>query len=254
MSGFVVAPNLPANCESLIIGSKYADILEIPLKSRGLSPIFVPDNPNIDKRLSGHADLSVFHAGGERLILAPYLRQSAFSASLLALGAKLEYADIEQGEKYPLDAQLNACALGRKLLFCSKKTAESALSACFAEQNPDCSVMDVRQGYSRCSVCVVNERALITSDAGIAAQARSMGVAALEISAGHVALPGFEYGFIGGAAFKLAKRRLAFTGLLDGHPDRKAILDFLHRHDTEPVFLTGKPVFDIGSAVPLTEK
>ena len=75
----------------------------------------------------------------------------------------------------------------------------------------------------------------------------------LEIEPGHILLPGFDTGFIGGATFKLSAHELAFTGELDGHPDRPAIEAFLEARGVEPVYLTTQPAFDIGSAVPLTE-
>ena len=78
MAEFVLSPNLPLAAGTVIIGQKYADLLEKPLQNLNIHPLFVPDNPDVDARLSGHADLSVFHAGGERLWLAPYLRETDF--------------------------------------------------------------------------------------------------------------------------------------------------------------------------------
>ena len=73
----------------------------------------------------------------------------------------------------------------------------------------------------------------------------------LQIRPGHIALEGYDYGFIGGASFLLDSNTLAFTGHLDVHPDRDRILDFLRQHGVSAVFLTESPVFDIGGAVRL---
>ena len=115
-------------------------------------------------------------------------------------------------------------------------------------------MISCKQGYARCCTCVVDEGAIITSDRGIAAAARKKGIEVLEISAGHIALEGFPYGFIGGASFKLEKNILAFTGTLDRHPDREAIGQFLFLRKVHPVYITQEPVFDIGSAIPIIEK
>lgn len=72
----------------------------------------------------------------------------------------------------------------------------------------------------------------------------------LRIRPGYIELAGFDTGFIGGAAFRISERALAFTGRLDSHPDRADIEAFLRSRGIEPVYLTDRPAFDIGSAVP----
>ena len=111
----------------------------------------------------------------------------------------------------------------------------------------------MRQGYAKCCACVVNEGAMITSDTGIAKAAARHGVDVLRIRPGYIELAGFDTGFIGGTAFRISERALAFTGRLDAHPDRADIEAFLRSRGIEPVYLTDRPAFDIGSAVPLTE-
>ena len=111
-----------------------------------------------------------------------------------------------------------------------------------------------KQGYARCSVCVVDENSIITADRGIAAAARKNGIDVLMIRPGFIALDGFPYGFIGGAAFKIAADILSFTGTLDRHPDKAAIEDFLSAKKIKPVYITHYPIFDIGGALPVTEK
>jgi len=248
----VEMPNLPMRACSLILGKKYAPILELPITRLGLEPIFVPDNPQVDSRLSGHADLSVFHGGGNRLWLAPYLKGSPFARQLQDRGFSLCFPQFRQGPEYPSDAQLNQCVLGRTLIF-GKRTAPKSLVDFFTNEL-SYQVLVVNQGYVRCSVCPVTEHALITSDRGIGEVAHSAGLDVLLISSGFVALPGFSHGFIGGAAFKISVDQLALTGHFSAHPDAKRILSFLAKHSVNPVYLTDRPIFDIGSAIPITEK
>lgn len=252
MSGFVMRANLPEDAETILIGEKYARYLSKSLEKLDITAIFVPNNPDIDPRMSGHADLSLLHAGGERLYLAPYLRGSALSERLLELGAELVYPEMTQSPEYPRDAQLNLCAAGRAVFYCEKSACKDIVDYLTIVRR--LSAVRGRQGYTRCSTCVVDEHSIITADSMIYAAAIHAGYDALLISAGHIDLSGFEYGFIGGAAFKLSRRVLAFTGSLDIHPDRLRILDFLSVCGIEPVYLTAQPLFDIGSAVPLTEK
>ena len=250
MNGFVTDPNLPIRCTSIIIGEKYSGFFDKPLESLSIEPIYVPDNPYISEKLSGHCDLSVFHAGENRLFLAPNLNGSRFSDKVREKGVEIEYLPVNQGKIYPNDAQLNACAVGKNLI-CNINTLSPEIVNYFTSKGTN--IISCRQGYTRCSVCVVDDNSIITSDRGAASACSSAGMNVLQISPGNIDLPGYEYGFIGGSAFKISADKLAFTGNLNMHPDRNKIFDFLKFRNVEPVFLTENPVFDIGSAVPLTE-
>lgn len=245
MSRFVGKANLPINSSIILIGRKYADILDKPLKSLDLEPTYVPDNPFVDKRLSGHADLSIFHAGGNRLILAPYLSDSEFSLKMQKIGFNVTCADIKQGEKYPN-------AVGDNLIYNKKVSAAEAVRSFTI--NSDSRLVDTKQGYARCSVCIVDDNSIITADRGICDACRNTGIDVLLISQGYVNFSGFDYGFLGGSSFKISERRIAFTGSLDSHPDKNRIMEFLIKRNIEAVFLTDLPVFDIGSGIPVSEK
>lgn len=252
MTEFVRKANLPINAAELLVGEKYADILEIPLKALGIGMLKVPDNPHVDTRLSGHADLSVFHFGENKILLAPYLKGSVLEKELLHRGFSVSIAGLVQSAKYPEDAQMNSCVVGENIILapqvCCKEIVEY-----FTNLNTH-KIIACKQGYTRCSVCVVDECAIITADRGIAEAAREKGIAVLGIRPDHIALDGFDYGFIGGSSFKISKKRLAFTGTLDKHPDKERILSFLAFRDVEPVYITNYPLFDIGGALPVTER
>ena len=252
MAEFVSLPNLPLRAGEVIIGEKYFDILENPLKKLGIDAAKVPDNPCVDKRLSGHADLSVLHRGGKELLLAPYLKGSKFAESMQKRGFEVSFADIVQQAEYPLDAQLNCCVAGKNII--AAPTVSYAEIVNYFTIKKGYRMISCKQGYARCSVCVVDENAIITADRGIAAAARENGLEVLAISPGFIALDGFPYGFIGGAAFKMANDTLAFTGTLDQHPDKEAIENFLAVRKIKPVYITHYSIFDIGGALPVTEK
>lgn len=251
MKEFVSVPHLPSRVHSLALGEKYAEILKIPLKSRGISPVFVPDNPFVDKRLSGHADLSFFHAGGERVFLAPYLQGSSFAEKLSALGAEVSFPAIKQGKKYPKDAQMNACVIGNRFLYSPQNTCSEIVD--YLTNKRKALLVPVRQSYVKCSICVLDANSFITADGGIAKAAQKVGLDVLLISQGYIDLPGFDYGFIGGASFRISERCIAFTGVLNRHPDKDRIMAFLHAHGFDAVFLTDRTIFDIGSAFPILE-
>lgn len=243
--------NLPEMAKKVIIGEKYSHLLKEPLEKLGLDPMFIPDNGFVDPRLSGHADLSVLHLGGNQLWLAPYLRGSDFSSRLSTMGLALHYPDILQSAVYPGDAQMNVCICG-KFAICSVSVVPKEIVDLLTTSG--LKIINCRQGYAKCSVCVVDAGSIITADRGIEAAARKAGLETLMIEPSYIALDGFPHGFIGGSAFKISRSKLAFTGVLDGHKNKNQILSFLDRHQVEPIYLTEMPIFDIGSAIPLMEK
>ena len=225
-----------------VIGFRYLERLYKPLNRLGVEVIWMPDNPDVDPRLAGHADLSVFSA--ENTVIAakglhPYI------VKYLTCGADILEAEKKQESLYPNDALLCACYTGKYLIYNPKTVDSSILKNLHSELIP------VNQGYTKCSVCVVAKDAIITSDRAIASKALQVGMDVLLIEPGHIKLDGFDYGFIGGATFLINEKMLAFTGTLTAHPDKNRILAFLKTHHLEPVFLTDDPIFDIGGAVAL---
>lgn len=245
--GYIESPHLPqGRVGLLVLGGRYRGELERPLSQLGVSALWLPDNTRVDGRLAGHADLVLFHAGGRRVvssggdILRPQLEELGFEVMPSARGL---------APRYPADAGLNGCLIGKRFIHNTSVSDGAVLSAL----PPDTELLNVRQGYAKCSVCVVDSQSIITSDEGIARAAEGAGLQVLRISPGYVELPGFSCGFIGGASFKLAPDLMAFTGRLDRHLDWVKIGEFLYIRGISITFLTDRPAFDIGSAVPLTE-
>lgn len=249
MRHFVKAPNLPARqIDSAAIGEDYAEEIGAALSAFGIKILSCPINTQLDPRLRSHIDLSVFHIGGNRFLLSRTLNGSSFEAELKALGAEIAFTEAFISPEYPRDAILCALSNG-EFLFHNLKLSDKALL-----NNITFRKIDVRQGYSKCAVCFVSDKAAITSDKGLAIAMKCEGIDILEISPGGIGLKGFNEGFIGGSAFKIDKDLLAFTGHLDRHPDRQSIYAFLLKHKVEPIILCKKSIFDIGSVIPLTEK
>ena len=105
---------------------------------------------------------------------------------------------------YPRDVIYNACSTGKFFIHNLKYTDPALLTK--ADELGLIKV-DVPQGYARCSTCVVNANSIITYDRGIAKAARAAGLDVLEIAPGHVELPGYDTGFIGGTGGLVKDRR-----------------------------------------------
>ena len=230
----------------LLSGLKYADILKKTIEKLGIQPVFIPDNPYIDDRLSGHVDLSVFYPGGKDIFLAPFLKDSKTADIIRKIGLNPVYANIKQGKKYPFDAQMNACAWENYLIYSENVTAGEIIEYF---KNKKGRLISCRQGYLNCSVCKVDNNSIITADRGVYDSCTAAGLDVLLINPGFIELPGYDYGFLGGSSFKISDNKIAFTGSLKNHPDEKKILEFLKSKNQEAVFLTDEAIFDIGGAI-----
>ncbi len=249
MTKWVERPNLPLfKVRYVLLGKKYSLLSNI-LSNLGINIIHVPDNYDVNPALAGHADLSALHLGGRRILVSRSIGH--FASELNVLGFEAELSGRPCSAAYPGDVGLNACLIKNKL-FCAAKYADEKLLV-FAEEK-GLEIISVKQGYAKCSICVVDESHIITEDKSVHKAAEACGVESLLISPGHVALEGFGYGFIGGATGKLGKSALAFTGTLKRHPDEDKILRFLEACAVEPVYLTDRPCFDVGSILPVIEE
>jgi hypothetical protein len=107
--------------------------------------------------------------------------------------------------------------------------------------------INVKQGYTKCSTCVVTNQAVITSDTSIAKSLSLEKIDVLLIPPGDIILPGMNYGFIGGATGLVENDVLAFYGHLDHYLYGKDVLSFLKKHKVEPMFLRNGKLIDRGS-------
>lgn len=249
MPHFVMKSNLPEGklCVAAA-GEDYYEVLEKGLAPFGVTLLKAPKNPKVDSRLASHIDLSVFHFGGSRFLLAKSLASSEFELALRLLGADLVFAEREQGTGYPEDASL--CALGAgSALFHNFRHSDEQLPRFYGGKHAH-----VKQGYTKCACCLVSERAAITADKGLKRAMTDAGMAVLEISPGLAELAGFPEGFIGGAAFKLSGAVLAFTGKIENSGEKQRIDRFLQLHGVKAVYLTDRRLFDAGSVIPVLEE
>lgn len=224
-----------------LIGRRYQTLLEPGLDAMGLEVLWLPDNPDVDSRLAGHADLSIFAAG--RTVVAAGGIYSYLVQTCQFKGYSVLPASMGQKSRYPADAGLCICDTGRYII-ANPAVMDPALVPFLHGR-----MIQVAQGYSRCAVVAADDHSIISADPGICRAARTAGMDVLQIAPGFVQLDGFPYGFLGGAVIRLTDNTVAFTGKLDDHPDKNRIVDFLHDHGQTVRFLTDKPVFDVGGGI-----
>lgn len=250
MERFLEAPNLPqGRVTSVIIGSEYP-LISDAIRNLGIQAIELPVNSDIPAPVRSHADMSAYYCGSGELILSGSIYPKCCISDFPS-GIKLRRAAAEQTKTYPHDISLNACEIGNNII-CRRASTDPVILE-YAESRGK-RIIYSRQGYAKCSVCVLDEQHIITADSSIAAAVSSAGIDALLIEPGFFRLHGYDYGFIGGSCFKISRDMIAFTGSLDGHSDKGKILEYIEKNGLNTVFLTDAPCLDVGSVIQITEE
>ncbi len=240
--------NLPERKVSTVLYcNRYKSKLSAPLSALGVKSITVPEYNILENSLSGHIDLFCTYIGKSRFIV-PESTLNTFETALKDTDASIYAGKDLKDSNYPNDIAYNVAIVGKRA-FCNKKATDTILMEYLI--NEDIEIIDCRQGYAKCSICVVDENSIITADRGIMEKAKTVGLDVLLIESGGIEQPGYDYGFIGGATVKLDKNLLAFTGTIEHHPNANEIKEFLKNKNVKPIYLTNEIIFDVGSIIPI---
>lgn len=144
---------------------------------------------------------------------------------------------------YPADIAYNAARVG-KHLFCKISDTDPVILD--YTQKQQLTLVNVAQGYTKCSLIPVSEKAIITADPSIAQAATANGFDVLFTTNDGILLPGYSNGFIGGTCAQTAKTFL-FFGNLTKHRDFKKITHFLKKYGKDFLQIPSAPLTDLGS-------
>lgn len=245
---FVKKPNLPQNkIKHCVVGDVESNTLEF-LKSLQVVPLILKKSNKLDNEVAFHADMLFSYLGAGNALISP--NQELFKNSLIGLGLRVEEAEFEPFKPYPNDILLNATLLGDYLICNEKHTSKKLLN--FANEN-NMNIINSKQGYAKCSICVVNENAIITEDDGIASLLKNSQIDVLKVQPNQVNLSNKHFGFLGGASGKLSKGEILFNGNLKQHIDYNNIISFLNNYKINALFDESYNLTDIGGFLPVTE-
>ena len=213
------------------------------LKELGFTVLTVEKNPFISNSLATHSDMLAVKIG-DRIVLDGSQQKlyEHFSSS----GRPCIYSEKNVRSGYPDDVPLNCAVVGGHLI--CRKSAVSKTVLTLAENN-GLKIVDVNQGYAKCSTCVVDENSVITDDISIHKACCANKIESLLVSKGSVSLEGYDYGFIGGCSGLLEKGLLAFCGDISTHADFAKIDDFLKQRGVEYVSLFNGKLIDVGGII-----
>lgn len=191
------------------------------------------------KSIAAHPDIFFFQKGNE-LIYAPNTPDDVIK-SLKNNGIKLTEGKKEVGAKYPETVPYNAVDFHNTLIHNIKFTDEKILS-----QYND--TINVNQGYTRCNLLVINNKAVITSDRGIEKALSGKNIDILYIDPKQVILEGQNHGFFPGCC-GLVGNILFVCGSTKKMKERQKLYKFLKNNKIHLIELYEGPLTDVGSII-----
>lgn len=250
---FIKKPNLPEN------NVKYALCSELigeegigALKNLGVSVIKVPANKSINTPVASHPDINCLHYKGNQFLTVDGFNDiltNSIASTTDCEKINNRVVPEEIGGVYPSDVLLNAVVIGDKVI-CNTRTISKDLENMIAMDGK--TVISVNQGYTKCSVAVVRENAIITDDVSIYNSCHDL-MDVLLIKYDNIILDGYDYGFIGGASGKIAPDKLAFFGDVSTHTNGNEIKSFCNKHNVECISLFKGKLRDYGGIIPIIE-
>jgi len=206
---------------------------KIRLKKMGYYVTEVPLHPRLAKSVRGHPDMMIF-SYGKKIIYEPRLEKIA--GLLRDNGYECVKGESIKSKEYPNDVIYDAASIGKSIIRYNGRVEKhiETLKAKFIR---------VKQGYAKCSVVVVDDKRIITSDKHIK---DIWGKKALLVTPGSINLLGYKTGFIGGVSGS-HNDKVFFTGSLKKHPDGALMREFIEKRGKKVVELSGGKLYDVGT-------
>lgn len=213
-----------------------------------LNPVLVPQCNLVYPAINGHPDiqLNILKNNSDNKLIVHKNMDNNFKDFLHHNNIKYIVSKNTLSNTYPGDIFLNALIGSTHFIHNTKYTDENLL-----QSQDSKTIISVSQGYSKCSILPVREKALITSDKGIFNILKNYNFDILLVPPGDILLPCLNYGFIGGVGGMISNNKMAFFGDLSYYQYGKEVKDFLFKYDVESISLKEGKLIDRGSLLTL---
>ena len=184
------------------------------LKNNGFTLLYGGISSNVQAPVKNHIDMQICSAGENVFVCCPnlyeYYKKLFYETQYTLLCGKYtpQY-------NYPHDCAYNAAVL-RDYAIANFDCIDPVLKNELKKTGKK--FINVKQGYTKCNICVVSHNSFITSDIGIynTVKAQASDIDMLLIKQGGIELNGFDYGFIGGAS-GYDEKNVYFSGDIKQH-------------------------------------
>lgn len=238
---------LSTKADIVIVDGRVSKEIISNLKKLNLTIIPTIRHPKLYDSISFHPDIVIHPINYNALIIAPNVFDY-YSTMLTNTSIKLIKGEKVLKRNYPNNIAYNVARIGKYAIHNIKYTDEKLV---YYLKKEGIDFINVNQGYTKCSVAVIDSNAIITSDLSIYKECKKLNIDILLVKEGYISLPGLNYGFIGGCTGMLSEKEILFSGDYTNHPDKEKINTFLNKYNKKPVMLSNKEIIDIGSIISL---
>lgn len=244
---FLNNPNLPDSNVTTVFADCDNNALKKLFDDLSIKVVNVAENKLLEAPVCKHADILTNYVGKSTFLVDK--NQKELCCFIENNGGKSVIFDNIKSP-YPNDCLLNFADIGDYII-CNKSILTEEIIKLFPKKQ----IIDVKQGYSKCSVCICKHNTIITDDISIYDAVSQYGnIKSLLVKKGSVSIKKYEYGFIGGCCGLIDKDTLLFNGDLSTHTDFDKIKEFLYDNHIKYIDIKNKPLTDIGSIIPIMEK
>ena len=233
--------------KTVLVDERLSEKCERALNIRGFNTIRLPRDPDLGEAVGSHPDTLLFYSGDEIITTADYCDRVSYIFSDIReanSNIRIKFTSDKRGKEYPNDCKMNALKIGNNIFF-NPKCVSSVIAEYATEAG--LKVNHVSQGYPACTVLAFGNNA-ITADRGMAESLNKAGIKVTLIEEGHISLPPYQYGFIGGASGVFGNK-VYFIGNIDLHPQSEIIRAAIVDAGFEVISLCDEPLADLGGLI-----
>ena len=217
------------------------------LSALGFHTITLEPFSRLGEGVASHTDMLIARSEDILFSYADYCEENPLLFDTLykllsPVGVSFRFLSDEARADYPHDAALNVLVMGRHV-FAKEDSVSQGLLGHFLSLGYR--TVGVKQGYPACTVLKISENAAATADQGMARAMSDAGIKVSIIEEGHIILPPFKYGFIGGCAGR-HNNTVYFAGCIEKHPSYRIIKEAAEEEGVELVSLGDFPLIDVG--------
>lgn len=232
----------------VIIDSRMRRIEKDFFKSLGYKIIEIKKSEKVYPEISSHVDIFVSQI--DDILICEKSQYEYLKNSIPT--AKIICGEDEVQCKYPNDVKYNVCQIGNNVVHNFKYT-DKKISQIIDEKN--LKKIQISQGYTNCSIAVIDEKSTITSDKKIAQELENNNIDCLYFQNSYkikLLDENANYskmnGFIGGAIGKIDNKIIVFGDLSKIDTDNE-IRMFVESKNLELIDFNGLDVIDYGGII-----
>ncbi len=244
--------------KKLIIDSRMRQVEKEKLKSLGYELIEIKKSPDVYDEISAHPDIfcAVINHNEEdgiaakTVIVEPSKYENTVlqcNSNAVITSAIITKGVLNIGDTYPEDIRYNICSFGRYVVHNFKYTDRKIMDL-ISEYNLE--KIQVNQGYTNCSITVIDEKSIITEDKGIYDKLKNYDVDILLIEKETIYFPekSEKVGFIGGTISRIGDN-IIITGDAQKLKSYKAIKEFVENRNLKIIDFPGEELIDYGGII-----